>query len=237
MDIVTEKWILPKWLAFLIIFCFLTGLLSVWYYKVDGADVKLVGLIGGLVSGLLVFILTFITTINPLQKLDKFEKMGIRAVLANRHDKAYYQKIVVGSRKVVRVMGASCTRFVDDFLDRESDDKVLIDAMRAHQKLVIQLLIPNDAFMEAESKARVPGMLRKLVKLKAEFGDRVELRRFDERAQHSFVIVDNELIAGPIFESDKSKHGPAVHVAMTTHFAQKYSQHFDDIWSAGGTVG
>lgn len=158
--------------------------------------------------------------------------MGIRAILRNRHDKNYYRTIVKDSRNTVKVMGASCTRFVEDFLDDKSDDRVLVDALRANRSLQVQLLIPQDQYMGEGALARAQGLDRFLAPLRQEFGDRVELRRFADKAGHSFVIADDELIAGPVFEGDKSKYAPAVHVAMSTDFARKYSEHFDDVWQA-----
>ena len=35
--------------------------------------------------------------IRPMQKLNRYERMGIRAVLRNRHDKEYYRTIVANA--------------------------------------------------------------------------------------------------------------------------------------------
>ncbi len=67
--------------------------------------------------------------------------------------------------------------------------------------------------------------------VKARFGDRVELRRFDDAARHSLVIADNDLVAGPVFDDDKSRHAPAVHVGIETVFGQKYYSHFETVWN------
>jgi hypothetical protein len=162
-------------------------------------------LIGGIVSGLVVAILTFVISVKPLQELDHFHRMGVKALLANRHDKNYYGRIVADAERTVCVMGASCTRFIEDFLDTESDDKVLIDALRKHRYLRIQLLVSEEQYMAPEAQTRTSIVNRKMKALRSEFSDRVELRHFPEVAHHSFVISDNDLIAGPIFESDKGK--------------------------------
>jgi hypothetical protein len=230
MNLITGKIRIPLWLVLIIVLLALTIILFIWYYSLSDNNVKLVGLIGGIVSGLAVSIITFVISIGPLQELDQFQRMGIKGLLANRHDKIYYGRVVAGAEKAVCVMGASCTRFVEDFLDAESDDKVLIDALRKHRHLRVQLLVPDEGHMAPEAEARRGIVDRKMSALKSEFGDRVELRRFPWAAQHSFVISDNDLIAGPIFESDKGKYAPAVHVTMSTLFGQKYKEHFDDVW-------
>lgn len=223
----------PQWLVFLLVMLVIIASGGIYYfYFLDPENLKLVGLVGGIVTGLIVFILTFVTSIRPLQKLDRYEKMGIRGVLANRHDKTYYAELVGSAEKTVRVMGASCTRFVDDFLDMRNEDKILVDALRKHRRLNVQLLIPELQYMAEEATVRVPALEKKLTDLRAEFSNRVELRRFPNRAQHSFVIADDDLVAGPVFEGDLSKYAPAVHVSMSTKFAQKYDEHFETVWRA-----
>jgi hypothetical protein len=223
---------IPAWVL-IVCAALLVGVGAVaWYYFLDANDAKMVGFVGGIVSGLLIFILTFAMSVGPLRKLDRFERMGIQNLLENRHEKSYYAGVLVGARKIVRVMGASCTRFVDDFLDIENEDHSLIEAIQKHNRLRIQLLIPDDDHISDDAKARVPAMLRKLEKVHAQFGDRVQIRRFPEKAQHSFIISDDQLIAGPVFEGDNSRHAPAVHVVMSTRYAQKYDDFFERVWNS-----
>jgi hypothetical protein len=230
MNLISGRMLIPLWLVLVIALSGITMLFLYWYYALNENNLKAVGLVGGIVSGLVVAIITFAISITPLQELDKFRRMGIKALLANRHDKIYYGRVVADAEKEVCVMGASCTRFVEDFLDMESDDKVLIDALRKHRHLRVRLLVPNEVHMAPEAQARRAAVDRKLSALRSQFGERVEQRRFPRAAQHSFVISDDDLIAGPIFESDKGKYAPAVHVAMSTLFGQKYKEHFDDVW-------
>jgi hypothetical protein len=235
MNLETGRTTVPNWAIFLIALSVVMAVFSLLYYFLPDDSTKLLGLIGGIVSALAVFILTFAATVKPMQKLQRFEKMGVRALLRNRHDREYYRELVAQAKNDVRVMGASCTRFVEDFMDLESDDKVLIDALRRNSKLKVRLLIPSEEFMAQETRARAQAPTRILTAVYKEFKDRVELRRFDEKVAHSFVIVDDELVAGPVFEGSKSKYAPAVHVAMWTEYARKYAEHFDEVWreSAG----
>jgi hypothetical protein len=234
MSLETENVTIPLWLLVLGGILVVSALMGTWYSWLDDQSVKMIGFVGGVVSGLVVFMLTFVTMIRPMQKLDHYERMGIRAVLRNRHDKEYYRTIVANAKKDVRVMGASCTRFMEDFLDVRSDDKVLVDALRMNPTLTVRLLTPQMQYMTEAANARSQEVGRLLTALTNEFDTRIELRRFGHKPAHSFVIVDNDLVAGPIFESDKRKYAPAVHVAMSTDFARKYSEHFDEIWQASG---
>ena len=227
-----EKIPVPKWVALVLLIGLIIVMLGGWYYFIDPNSAKAVGLLGGIISGSLVFLLTFVVSIGPLQRLDRYEKMGVKGILDNRHDKEYYGRILTKAEKRVCVMGASCTRFIDDFLDKQNDDKVLVNALRLHPKLSIQLLIPDNHHLSEHAKARIPHLLEKLDELKSEFGPRVELRRFSDKAHHSFVIADENLIAGPVFEGDRSRYAPAVHISISTRFAQKYDEHFQTVWDS-----
>ena len=231
MNFELDKIRTPLWLIWTTAIVLVTAAFSYWFYWIDPANSKLVGLIGGVVSGLVIYLATFLTLMRPIQELDRFHRMGIKGLLANRHDQAYYRKLVARSRVRVDVMGASCGRFVQDFLDVESDDKVLIDALFRHPQLKVRLLIPDDAHMSEEARNRTKATLEQVAAARARFGDRVEMRRFKDEARHSFVVADNDMVAGPIFEDDKSRHAPAVHVATETLFGQKYFDHFERMWN------
>lgn len=230
MNLETGTTRVPTWALVAGAVAIVTIALSYWYAQADPADAKLVGFLGGVVTGLIVYLATFLTVLGPLRELDQFRRMGVRGLLANRHDTPYYRRLIKKSRQRVDVMGASCTRFVRDFLDPNSDDKVLIDALSKHNQLRVRLMIPDDAHMTVEARDGVKHMLPTIDKLRATYGDRVEVRRFNDAARHSFVLVDGDLVAGPVFDGDHSRHAPAVHVALETVFGQKYSSYFDKLW-------
>lgn len=227
-----QKVPVPKWLLIVLAAVIVLVASGIYYYYLDPADAKVVGIIGGIISGILVFLLTYVTSVQPLKNLARYEEMGVRGLLASRHDKTYYARLLSQARRSVKVMGASCTRFVEDFLDRRSEDHALIDALQRSPALHVQLLIPDDEHIAESVKARLPGLFEKLGALKDDFGTRIELRRFPGKARHSFVSVDDDLIAGPIFEDAESKYAPAVHVAMSTRYGEKYNDHFETVWNA-----
>jgi hypothetical protein len=235
MNFELEKIRVPLWLILTLMILIAIGGFGFWYSNLDANDSKLIGFVGGIVTGLIVYLATFLTLLRPVQELDRFHRMGIKGLLANRHDQKYYRDVVGESRQRVDVMGASCSRFVRDFLDVDSDDKVLIDALHKHRQLKVRLLIPTDAHMSQNARNGVESMLAQIAAVRAQFGNRVELRRFKEPAGHSFVVSDADLIAGPIFDGDKSRHAPAVHVTVETAFGQKYCAHFDAVWNASGS--
>ena len=218
----------PLWVVKLVILCVILTALILSFIAVEGY--KLAGLLGGLIGGLLVYIVNFTSEAWALRKLVKFKRMKVRNLLENRHDKIYYKSMLQNSSNEVKVMGASCSRFLDDFLDTESDDKVLVDKLRQIPTFSIQMLIPDQQNMNSRARKRFELSADKLTKLTKEFGERVQLRRFSYRARHSFVISDDELIAGPIFAEDMSQHAPAVHVSVSTAFGKKYDEYFVKTW-------
>lgn len=227
---------IPKWSLFLAFIAVLASGLSYFYIFTDVEDAKILSLLSGLISGLVLYILSFITGIFSIREIDRFKKLKIRNLLNNRHDKAYYRPLFANAKKHVEVMGASCTRLIGDFLDQESDDKALVDAMRSHPDLKIRILLPKNEFMNTASRNSWTSLDAKVEQLKNEFKGQIEFRRFEHSARHSFVVVDNDLIAGPIFEGQDSKHAPAVHVDITSEFAKKYMKYFEDRWKSDTTT-
>lgn len=220
----------PLWVVLVVVVTAVAILLGYAYFKIDESDGKLLNLIGGILAGLIVYLATFITLLAPTRELDHFHRMGVKRLLANRHEKANYRDLIAGARQRVDVMGASCGRFVNDFMDVDSDDKVLIDALNKYPNLKVRLLIPTDQKMSARTRSSTQTMLKQLAAVREIHRARIELHRFDDVARHSFVLVDDDLVAGPVFDGDKSKHAPAVHVTTGTAFGQKYCAHFEDMW-------
>lgn len=225
---------IPRWILTLVCLLSLLFILVIFIFFLDNP--KTVGLVGGLIGGLVVYIPNFISEKWAVRKIYEYKSAGIKNLLPNRHNRSYYRKILESSSKEVKVMGASCSRFIEDFLDMDSDDKVLLHRMRTERNLSVQLLIPDDEHMDGDAEQRFTLAYKKLVKLDAEFGERIQVRRFCYRANHSFVISDDDLVAGPIFDEDRSKHAPAVHVSISSAFGKKYVEHFQSVWNTAALV-
>ena len=221
--------VIPRWVLTVVCLLSLLLILITLFYFID--DPKSIGLIGGLIGGLSVYIPNYISEKWAVRKIYEYQSVGIKNLLPNRHDRSYYRTILDGSSKDVKVMGASCSRFIDDFLDMDSDDDVLLDRMRTNRSLSIQLLIPDAEYMDENAKQRFTLASKKLAKLSEEFDERVQVRRFRHRANHSFLISDDDLVAGPIFDEERSRHAPAVHVSVSSAFGKKYFEHFQSVWN------
>lgn len=223
-----KKVVLPFWIMVLAgilvaLACVLVGLFAT---ENDTA----IAVLGGLAGGLVVYIISFLTDIGPLRQLDRFRKMGIRNILSTRHDVVYYGEVVGKAKSEVLVMGTSCHRFITDFLDERADDKVLVDRLRQFPELKIRFLVPGDEYMDEDSKTKFGLVLSKLERLKQQFNSRVELRRFQDTARLSMVVVDEELITGPVLPGIESRQSPAVHVKTQTEYGKKHLEYFETMW-------
>ena len=222
----------PPWIVILISLMILLTVLGVlvavfMYVK----DIKIVSLVGGLIGGLVVYILNFMSEKWALKRLLDFRKMGIRNVLGNRNDRLYYRSILSNASREVKVMGISCSRFIEDFLDVHGDDKILFSRLEKHPSLVVQLLIPGDKYMGDDARRRFALVQKKIENIRTrDWNTRIQIRRFEHEARHSFVISDDELIAGPIFLEDQNISAPAVHVRAITDFGVKYREYFNKTW-------
>ena len=230
MSIETARVRVPVWMLWVAIITLATIVVGYWYFRLDPADVKMLGLIGGILTGLVVYLATFVTLLHPLQELDRYRRMGVHGLLANRHDQVYYRLLVGRANTRVDVMGASCTRFVRDFMDSASDDKVLVEALFRERGLRVRLLIPDAAHMDQTANQHTVDTIAHVLELQRQVGDRVQVRRFADEARHSFVIADADLVAGPVFAASSSRHAPAVHVGLETAFGRKYSEYFNQVW-------
>ncbi|MES0870286.1 hypothetical protein [Pseudovibrio sp. SCP19] len=231
MSDLTKNIKIPKWVLILVGLIMLTLLCAYFFLTIE--DPKWNALFTGLLSSFIVSILIFYFSIQPLRELQKFHDSGVVSLLSGRHDKVYYSPIVSKSRGKVFVMGASCSRFVDDFLDGDADDHMLLDAMNRHSTLTVKLLVPSKKHMDDASEKKFSIAQPKLKKVREKFPEQFEVKSMDSPASHSFVITDNEFIGGPIFADDESKNSPAVHVKSSTPYARKHQNFFEREWNKG----
>jgi len=218
-----------SWWMILVAICVIFTVVS-WFWLSNTDDPRMMGIVSGLFSGLVLYVFGLITQVTVFNKLEQYRAMGVEALLENRHDKTYYGPLLSGARDTVKVMGASATRFIDDFMDADADNHVLLDRLHANKRLHVQLLVPTDDFMSPDAKNRYDAKLAQIDQLKAKFQGRFAIKRFSHEARHSFVMVDGAFVGGPVFDGDKSRHAPAVHVIADKPFATKYRDYFNESW-------
>lgn len=196
-------------------------------------DPKIAALIGGISGGIAVLIISFLLSIYEYKQIDRFRALGILEVLSDRRNPVYYKDIVKDAKDIVQVMGTSCTRFIDDFANTESDNHVLIDTLNYNNNLIVQFLVPSVEHMDEDSKLKFQGGERKILALLGLFPGRVQLKRYDWQPRHSLVRVDSDLIVGPVFQEVESKNSPAIHLDTASAYAEKYLMYYSWAWEKG----
>lgn len=219
-------------LPYLLIITFTLAIIAFSYILINGdnSDVT-TSILSGLLVGTVFSLIQFLIDFDKHLVTNRLRKLELKEVLTNRSDTTYYNKLLVNARCEVNVMGSSCSRFIEDFMDIDSDSHVLLNAMKNNTRLKVKLLIPTENNMLMKSRIsfiRVEPIIKSLIK---DFPNQFELRRFNDAARHSFVIVDDDLIAGPIFQDIDSKNSPAIHISSTSVYGRKHVDYYDNVWN------
>ena len=205
----------------------------------DKLEIIGLGLLTGILSGVITFLVGALYHMDINNRLARYERMGVFNLLTNRHDRDYYGSILKRARMEVSVIGTTCSRFIDDFLDLRSESKPLVDALNNNPGLRIRIL----RAMETNDD-RISGLIEDL---EEKYGDRFQIRRLPvgavknsgakpsrPRALYSFVLADDEVVVSPVLGDESTKNSPALHVKMSTVYGKRHKECFDDIWQVAG---
>lgn len=225
----------PRLVSILIAAAITTACAGTLFYVAQGWEAVLIGLLTGIISGAIVFVIGAIYQMDILSKLERYQQLGVRNLLSNRHDRDYYQTVISHANKDVRVLSTTCTKFLDDFLDPKSSDNPLITALQTNPEFSIRILRVTDS-----PDPRVQEISRTLLqRYPGQFEIRIlpaDATKFDDTdpdlayALHSFVILDDQLLASPVLgKFDDEKHSPALHVDMSTTYAKLHDNYFDSL--------
>lgn len=207
------------------------GIMSALYYKGDLNNHTIV-LFGGLIASLVAVLIQFLMGWNEHREIEIFKALGIRSMLPNRRGIDDYRQLLRSATHQVDVLGVTANRFMNDFADPDSGDKVLLDNLRQNQELRVRLLLPGKEFLFSQDDRDVfDSVQRKLSVLAHGFAGRFEYKYFPHQPVHSMVRVDNEAIVGPVFPHVKSKHTPSIHIETSSDFVKYYLEYFEEEWN------
>ncbi|MFJ3059025.1 hypothetical protein [Herbaspirillum sp. NPDC087042] len=186
----------------------------------------------GMVPGLVVGLMQFILSWAEFSKISKFQKMKVKGILSTRDQEDYYRELIKGAKKDIQVLGVTASRFVSDFADSGSsrdDKKVLIAALQ--RGVSVRILVPAQAHLQGNDQSvGFPLAESFFTPLKDQYPNSFQVRYFDNAPIASVVRVDDDVVMGPVFTNQKSKHTPAVHAAYDSPLSESYMGHFDDMW-------
>lgn len=220
-------------LSYMVVFLLIAALMvmSYRYYEGDLNNHTIV-LYGGLIASLVAVLIQFLMGWNEHREIEILKTLGIRNILTNRKGVDHYRQLLKSATHQIDVLGVTANRFLNDFADPASEDKVLLDNLRQNQELRVRLLLPEKEFLfDPDDKAVFESVQRKLTALAGQFPDRFNYRYFLHHPVHSLVRVDNEAIVGPVFPHVQSKHTPSIQIEANSKFVEGYLKYFDEEWN------
>jgi hypothetical protein len=200
----------------------------------DGSPLKnwAFALSAGVSSGVAVSLMQFILRWAEVRELDRIRGLKIKNVLVSRDDEQYYRGLIAASRERVYVLGVTASRFFDDFASFGSpkeEKKTLIKAIE--RGVHVRVLLPRKDFLEDRSDKNKFDISRSSIeKILGRYGSGFEVRYFNDRPIESLVIVDNDILYGPVFRGSDSKDTPTVHASVDGDMSKKYFEYFERKW-------
>jgi hypothetical protein len=142
-----------------------------------------------------------------------------------------YGKHIEQAKETIVVMGVTSRRFLEDFAAENSPlpgKTRLVVALK--RGVAVKILVASNAHLEQDQQEGYRITKKRCNELKTGYPHLFDARTFDHVASQSLVRFDNEVIVGPVFPGKESRHTPAIHLSVKSHFAQSYLDNFDNEW-------
>lgn len=97
-----------KIILFVAIIAISIVLIAYFYSKPDS---KVTPLLGGIATGMLVAVLQLLLMWTEHNQIENIMKLGIKNILPYRDDKNFYENVIKGTKKEIRVLGSTASRF------------------------------------------------------------------------------------------------------------------------------
>jgi hypothetical protein len=209
-------------------------LIIIWaaftYFFFDSPSGKWEIFWGGASAGMIAILFDTALSMYKYGEIDKLKGFGIIEILPERRGAPYYSKLLSGAYYNVQVLGTTCNRFINDFANLNSEDKVLVDALEKNKNLHVKLLVASESYLDENSKLKMQGIKGEITALEKKYKGRFQVQYYDFAPRHSIVRVDEEIIIGPVFQEVESQHSPAIHMNVYSFLAKKYLAYFDWVW-------
>lgn len=225
----------PLYWIILPLFLFFSLVMSVVYFWIDGDSLpKWSALIGSLAGAFIVASMQLLVSVFDALKFAKMTSTGFIEILPGRKDVGYYKKIIADSKKKIRVIGVTASRFMDDFARIESNEgetPVLVDALT--RGVNVQILLPNRNNLTPKQVNDLENITLPIYQqLRSIHGNRIEIRFYNHIPLHSIVTTDSIAIVGPMFFHKDSKNTQSIVLRSDSMYADQYAQHFDAEWNS-----
>lgn len=196
-------------------------------------DTKWAGILSGLAAGLFVAIIQLIIAWQDFVQTEKLRKLKLIEILYSRDNRTFYENYIKKSKKEIKMMGVTASRFFIDFADLSehatSNAKVLLEALSRGVK--VKILVPDKNFLDPNREKDID-KVKNIVKeiKKAHPQSSLQVKYFKHIAAHGVFGVDDKCIVGPVFPNVESKYTPALLLKSSSPIANKYLEYFDDEW-------
>ncbi len=204
----------------------------IWFNNSSSATLG--AILGSLFAGLIVAIIQFIIAWQDYHQTDKLRELQLIRILLNRDSRNFYENYVRSAKKTIDMMGVTGSRFMEDFANDDAaapeNSKVLLQVMS--KGVNVRILLPKSQYLfSPEQKRNEENANSRISRIKSQFQERFHVRYFSHVPAHSIFLVDNECIVGPVFPEVPSKFSPALHLKVTSSFAEKYLDYFNHEWN------
>ncbi len=190
-------------------------------------------LASGFVPGLIVAIIQYLLSWFEFMEMARLRALKIKNILISRDDEAYYRTLIRNSKKKIQVLGVTASRFLDDFAEEDSptpEKKVLLDALK--RGVHVDILVAKKNYLaQKDQNEKFPSAQRKLKKLAHEYPNLFEYAYYEHIPTNSLVVVDEDCLFGPVFDSIDSQNTPTVHTSRDSPYANAYLKYFESEWS------
>lgn len=196
---------------------------------------KLAVILGGFSVGFVVAFIQLATSIYEGIELSRYQKLGVKNVLSERSDRAYYKSLIDNATQQIVVVGVTASRFLEDFAsDSNADTRSLINALS--RGVYVKILVPCSEHLEPVDAAKFNHARTIADKLHGQFPDFFSLKTFDHKPCHSIFLCDSTCIVGPVFKGLDSKFTPAIVLDRESTFAVKYMNYFEKEWDSSESL-
>lgn len=221
---------------YLIILVVLTiGVLSTAFWFWFSSDEKVAAILGGLCTGLIVALVEFCLQWYEHKEIQLIKRLGITKIMSYRDDKAYYEKLIAGSKNEIWVLGTTASRFLDDFASATRKDcRALYEALGRTVK--VRILVPKAQYLNEQDRLRLLPALERMKTIQTQHPDAFQCRMFDHTANHSIVRIDEHCLVGPIFPDVPSKDSPVVHANFSSPLVAEYLKYFESEWKLANEI-
>ncbi len=229
MSVFSSTWLIKR--AHVILYTMIIALcVLLYFFWGEESSSKIAPLLGGIATGLFLVIIQFMFSWEEHIERDRLRLLGLKNVLENKRDRAYYGRLIKKANRNIDLMGKTGSHFLEDFADQNGthpEAKVLLDALGRGVR--VRFLLPNPSQLSERKRTQSNHTAERLKELQNSHSG-FSYRYFNHSEGHSIFVADNDVIIGPFFPDLESMNTPALHVRHDAILTERYLEYFKEEW-------